>query len=570
LKNVLETPSAPSFAPSHRLADTLLLLGVVAVAIAALFISVMDVDASQYASISMEMLQNGEWLQVQHRHADYLDKPPLLFWLSASSFGLFGLHTWAYKLPSLLALGAGVWAVFRFVCLFYPLQVAQHAAWILSACVGFFLLQNDVRTDSLLFGMTACAMWQVADYQLHSRWANLLWAGVLVGLAMLAKGPIGLVVPLVGLGSHVLLTGQWHELRRWQWWLIPAIALVVLAPMCWGLWQQFDLHPDKVINGKSGVSGLYFFFWEQSFGRVTGENVWQNDTSGFTFLHVYAWAFLPWTVLLVVALGRSAWAIARRQARLHMPEGYAVGALVIVFVALSQSQYKLPHYIFVTLPWAAVLTARITSGHFFSEKKIPYATWLRWTHFGVLVLSTGVAVALAAWVFGTTSVLVWLPVAVAGAAGLWWSRPTLAAPDWLRGGVAVAILIGWVLHVHFYPQLLGYQSTSEAGRYLRAQGIPMARVAFVGRSGHALDFYSQHLVNQTFVPEITARFEGQNGPLWLYIDAESRAELDRAGVRYSVVAEWGHFQSAMLTATFLNPATRRSALRPVALVRVDF
>ena len=44
-------------------------LGLLAVYVRGLFLDVMDVDASQYASISMEMLQNGQWLQVQHRHA---------------------------------------------------------------------------------------------------------------------------------------------------------------------------------------------------------------------------------------------------------------------------------------------------------------------------------------------------------------------------------------------------------------------------------------------------------------------------------------------------------------------
>ncbi|MEO0008670.1 MAG: hypothetical protein RJA20_2866, partial [Bacteroidota bacterium] len=57
--------------------------GLLFIAIAGLFLDIMDVDAAQYASIALEMTQNGSWLQVMHRGADYLDKPPLLFWLSA-------------------------------------------------------------------------------------------------------------------------------------------------------------------------------------------------------------------------------------------------------------------------------------------------------------------------------------------------------------------------------------------------------------------------------------------------------------------------------------------------------
>ena len=73
-----------------------LILGILLVGIIGLDLPVMDVDASQYASISMEMLQNVSWLEVQHRHADYLDKPPLLFWTAALSYLLFGINTWAY------------------------------------------------------------------------------------------------------------------------------------------------------------------------------------------------------------------------------------------------------------------------------------------------------------------------------------------------------------------------------------------------------------------------------------------------------------------------------------------
>ena len=147
-------------------------LGLLIVLLRGLFLHVMDVDASQYASISMEMLQGGSWLQVQHRGADYLDKPPLLFWSSAFSFLLFGLSDWAYKLPSLLAALAGVYATYRFCLLYYPASMARNAAFILASSVGFVLLCNDVRTDTLLLGMTTCSIWQFAAYLKEKKWLN--------------------------------------------------------------------------------------------------------------------------------------------------------------------------------------------------------------------------------------------------------------------------------------------------------------------------------------------------------------------------------------------------------------
>ena len=107
-----------------------------AIYIRGLFLDVMDVDAAQYAALSMEMLQGGHWLQVQYRHLDYLDKPPLLFWSSAASFALFGLHNWSYKLPSLLPLRVGVYALYRFALLFYARDTARNAAFILDSRVS--------------------------------------------------------------------------------------------------------------------------------------------------------------------------------------------------------------------------------------------------------------------------------------------------------------------------------------------------------------------------------------------------------------------------------------------------
>ena len=67
-----------------------------------LFIDVMEIDAAQYALISMEMSVTKSFLQVYQQGMDYLDKPPLLFWLSSLSFLTFGVSNFAYKLSSLL------------------------------------------------------------------------------------------------------------------------------------------------------------------------------------------------------------------------------------------------------------------------------------------------------------------------------------------------------------------------------------------------------------------------------------------------------------------------------------
>ncbi len=575
--------------------------GLLAVLMRGLWLDVMDVDASQYASISMEMLQNGSWLQVKHRHTDYLDKPPLLFWSSALSFFIFGLSSWAYKLPSLLTALGGVYGVYRFSKLFYAEKTARQAAFLLASATGFIVLCNDVRTDTLLLGTTSLAIWQLAEYLQKKRWRNLVGAFVCIGFAMLAKGPIGLVAPGLAAGTHLLVQRDFRNVFRWQWLAGLGIAALILLPMCWGLYTQFDLHPEKPLNDRISSSGLYFYFWEQSFGRITGNNVWRNNAGPFYFLHVYLWAFLPWALLLPAAL----WFHGRQVLRkifffqqTHLPEAFSLGGFVLTFIALSLSRYKLPHYIFVTLPWAAVLVAawlNAETGAKKTEAKTVSTVPIVWNivSYVTFLLALAVAFLLIGFVFpgniisktvfqgengtGVASglmfgnLLSWCVML----AGTVWLIFRICKNPWrvdseafVQRGVFVAVLIGFILNFYFYPRLLPYQSTSTIGRFIHDQGIPTDKIAFFRRHGHALDFYSQAISQRMDSAEQVRQTARMLGQVWVYTNQKGKSELDMAGVSYEMVYEMGHFQTALLNARFLNPATRAESLEPVWLLKV--
>lgn len=563
----------------HRLRSPWLwlALGLVAVYLRGLFLDVMDVDAAQYASISMEMLQNSHssaWLQVQHRGADYLDKPPLVFWLSASSFWLFSLSNWAYKLPSLLAALAGVCATYRFAFLFYGEKTARLATTILASCMGLMVICNDVRTDTILLGFAACAVWQLAEYVEFNRWRNLLAGFFFIGLAMLAKGPIGLVMPAFAVGGHLLVRRDWRGIFRWQWLLGLAVTAMVLAPMCWGLWQQFDLRPEKLVNERQGVSGLRFFFWEQSFGRITGENVWRNDASVFYFLHVYLWAFLPWCLLLPAAIwlrvrgfykgiipNLSRLAAARHTVQ-HPIEYYSLAGFLLTFVALSMAQYKLPHYIFITLPWAAALVAC-------SWQKT--GVWL-WT---ALYISAFVALFIAfttlVFVFPTGNVWVW-GIVLAATGGLLWKIFRNPFPSdfevLVQRGAWVAVVFGFVLNFHFYPNLLPYQCSAQAAQWARAKGIPPEKMYFFNGGSHSLDFYNGDIMENLDAPEKVVATAREQGGIWVFATEAGKTELEDAGIKTEQAGQFRRFQVALLKPKFLNPATRGETLGEYFLLHI--
>lgn len=538
--------------------------GLVIVLAAGLFLSLMDVDASQYGSISLEMLQNGSWLEVMHRRQDYLDKPPLLFWSAAGAFSIFGVSTWAYKLPSVLVALFGVWCTYRFTLLYYAPKVARMSAGILATSTAFLLLCNDVRTDTLLLGFSAASVWQYAVFIEKRSWPALFWGGAFTAGAMLAKGPVGAILPVAALGSHLLLRRDWASIFQWKWLLALLPIALLLIPMCWGLYHQFDLHPEKTVNDRTGVSGLYFYFWEQSFGRITGENVWKDDSSPFYFLHIYTWAFLPWTLLFLFSLVLHFRQIYRLKWRLGAPvqEGFSLGGFGLMFLALSMSRYKLPHYIFITLPWASIITAVWL-------EQLAGWKWVRVVQWVVGFLVTTVASLLVFWIFPGSGFLVpGIFIVLAAWVGwrLWPSGGNLRK---LYGGsIGLAILIGFTLNFHFYPQLLPYQSTSEAGRWFRDHHIPPEKTAQMGRSGHALEFYAGHYIpHYDEIAELEAHLR-KEGKVWLYVRQGGREQLDRAGIPYQVVASFRHFQVARLHFRFILPDSRAETLIPAEVVVV--
>jgi 4-amino-4-deoxy-L-arabinose transferase-like glycosyltransferase len=544
-----------------------LIFGWVIVLFRGLFLDVMDVDASQYASISMEMMQQDNWLEVQHRGADYLDKPPLLFWLSAAFFKVFGLSNWAYKLPSVLFAIAGIGALYKFSRLFYAEETARFAAVILASSVGMLLLCNDVRTDTLLLGTTTCAIWQLAEYQEKKQWKNLIFAFILIGLAMLAKGPIGIVMPAFAIGSHLLLCRDFKSIFSWKWLLGLCITLILLLPMCWGLYQQYDLHPEKHINGRTGVSGLYFFFWEQSFGRITGENVWKNDTSALFFVHTYLWAFLPWSILLLGALSSAGNRLWRNWFRLAPgAEGYALGGFLLCFVALSLSKYKLPHYIFITLPWASILTADYVA-------RLKGQALKRWMicQYILIFLVVLIAFLIIFYVFpennwGIAGLISISTVLLA--CEIRYHRGALLARHLVQRSTAGILIAALALNFHFYPELLRWQSTAVLIKQAKELSIPPQNIAFFRRHGHALDFYNQHLL--TYIADIGQLRETlkQSPNLWIYTTQAGKDELEAAGFSTEIAIKGQHFQVALLKLSFLSPSTRPKTTESVFLLRV--
>lgn len=531
----------------------------------AIRVDTMDVDASQYAEMSREMQLSGNYLHLYDRGQDYLDKPPFLFWISALSMSIFSVSNFAFKLPSLLFALWALYATYRFSRLLYGDATARMAALILGTCQGMFLMANDIRCDTILMSWVITAMWLLKAWDIRRNWYYMAGAAAAIAFGMMTKGPIALMVPVFAFGTDWALKRQWRNFFQPVYLLAALVMAVLLIPMSIGLYQQFDAQPDKIVNGVKGVSGLRFFYWSQSFGRITGESPWQNNVDlGFLYSNML-WSFLPWILLFTAALIMNIIQLFKNRFRLHaQQEWLSTGGFLLTYFALGSSRYQLPHYIFVAYPLAAVMVAKLLSDFFegnsyrqlYAVMRVAHLVILPILFFAVLLLLTvafpASNIGLGAW---GVCLLVWLYLA--------FHKKLKAKLFWL---CAIGMMmVNVFVSNHFYPHLLQYQLGSHLGRHIKTAGISEGTIAAyrVNDPLNSLHFYAQQLIARQDTLDSLSRYQ------YIITMKDGLQDLKTEGYPVEVMITGSSFKVSELTPQFLNPATRQQAVQEYYLLKVN-
>jgi 4-amino-4-deoxy-L-arabinose transferase-like glycosyltransferase len=526
-------------------------------------IPLIDIDAAQYASMSREMASTGNYLQLYDLGKDYLDKPPLLFWLSSISIQLFGVHDWAYRLPSILCLGLALLSTYRFTLLYYNTLTAQLATLVLATSQAFILMAHDVRCDTMLMGFVMFSVWQLAAWYQTNLWKHFVLAFMGIGFGMLTKGPIAIVVPGVSFAIHFLLQRNWKQFFRWEYILGVIIVGVLLIPMSIGLYNQFDLHPGKIIHGVPIQSGLRFYYWTQSFGRYTGENVF-NEMNHFTFLlENMLWSFLPWIFIFLIALVVSIKDVVKSGFKLQNNQEFiAAGGFVLTYCMLARSQAQLPHYIFVVLPFAAVVTAKGLQQIYFSQSYVKLQKILLYFH-GLIFSILWVAIVGIVFLVFTDMPLYVKVLAIIGAGYFFFVLlfKQTETPKFISLALYTILGVNYLLNTSFYPRLLKYELGVSAAAFINHNKLPKTSVyLYEIDESRALHFYGNHSFERIFDSSLLK-------PQQIVITkASSYPALQHQFPASTILYQNAYFGVSMLTLPFLNPATRDKEVTPYIIV----
>ncbi|MEG4148754.1 glycosyltransferase family 39 protein [Microcoleus sp. Pol12B5] len=373
-------------------------------------IGLVDETEPLFAEAARQMTVTGDWITPYFNGETRFDKPPLIYWLMAVAYRTLGVNEWAVRLPSALcAIGLTCLGFYtlskeegssatRTVRDLTDVRKQEEVRWkpeeetennnsqlktprlpifFSTPWIGAALIALNPQTiawgrtgvsDMLLvscmcsallaffLGYTLEEQREKAEFSTvsASRFPNkwYLTFYVLIALAILAKGPVGIVVPALIVGSFGLYLGNFRQLWR-EMRPVSGILIILAIALPWYIFVILD-------NGQTYIDS---FFGYHNFQRFTGV-VNKHSAPWYFYFFVVLVGFAPWSIYLPVAIARtrfwqrSYW---RRQPRSAQLSLFALFWFGCIFGFFTIAVTKLPSYVLPLIPAAAILVTLLWS-----------------------------------------------------------------------------------------------------------------------------------------------------------------------------------------------------------------
>ena len=483
--------------------------------------SLNEPDEGRYSEIAREMIETGDWLVPHLWYLPHLDKPPMTYWLVATSMKIFGQNEWAARLPAALAGISGVWAAFLFGCSLGGRRVGLWSALILQSSLIYFVMARMLTPDIFL---TQFVVWAIyffwRSWLAANRSAGILpaysnfsedetrrqdggaprkseffaWhlAGwVAIALGFLTKGPIALAIPLLAFMALLILRRKEIPQKKMVFTgLIVGFMVFLILSSPWFL-VVFQRVPGSA----------HYMVLGQAAGHLLGTTIKNRPGGLFYFLGILVVGLLPWTILSGWLWRRNHWGSLAGKSK----DGWLLLNVwaIFTFALFSLSQAKLPAYILPVFPPLAVLLAmRFFDGN---NPDGPQKGFLRICLAISFVPLIAFPLLLSfAFHLEVPEFLKWQMPLVAGIAGIVcllsrkWKMQTVAA------SAAGLSLIGFFIIIaeipRFETEFRGNQTLKPLGIVLRENVQPGDAVVCWGKFPQGLPFYSGLAISSTNLP----------------------------------------------------------------------
>jgi 4-amino-4-deoxy-L-arabinose transferase-like glycosyltransferase len=324
-------------------------------------LSLMDKTEALFVEVGHQMVERGDWITPIWNGELFFDYPVWGYWMVGLSFRLFGVNEWAARLPVALAASAVVLAGFGLLWvsasadggLLQRWQRAAFGAALLALNPGWIGWGRSSVTDMFLASAIALSLFGFFLSYSQPKGSTARRLGFVAmplfsAIAVLAKGPVGLVLP--GLVALVFLIAQGQLIayvRRLP--LLPVVGIFLLVVLPWYVLAA-QAHGMAFLGGFFGFSNI------QRFTSV----LYRHAGPWHFYLPWVLLLLLPWSFHLPVALMRlrfwqlKTWRRQPPQAQLAL---FCLVWFLVVLLFFSAAATKLAGYILPMVPATALLLA---------------------------------------------------------------------------------------------------------------------------------------------------------------------------------------------------------------------
>ena len=312
-----------------------------------------DVDAVQ-AQIARNMLASGDYVTARLDGIPYLEKAPLIYWLIAGSFKIFGTTDWAARIPMVLSAIALAWLTTAFGMWAFGRRAGFYAGLCISTCFGLFLFTRILIPDVMLTTSIALSMWAflraIEGTEPHPRWWAFVMAASL-GASLLFKSLVGVVFPVAAALIYLGVTGQFFDAKVWKrLHPLSGLLVVLLIAAPWHVIAAMRNPPyfDFTMRSAPGEyhGFLWFYFINEQLLRFLNMR-YPRDYD--TVPRLYFWGFhllwlFPWSVYFP-ALFKLSFKPLDRAGKTRLLALCWTGFILVFFTfSTTQEYYSMPCY----------------------------------------------------------------------------------------------------------------------------------------------------------------------------------------------------------------------------------
>jgi 4-amino-4-deoxy-L-arabinose transferase-like glycosyltransferase len=324
-------------------------LAVLAVAALCLFLflgtrGLNDPDEGRFAEVSREMALQESWLMPHLCGLPHLQKPPLVYWITAAFIKIGGVNEWSVRTTSALAALGTVLMTMILASLLFGSSIAWKAGMMLLSSLLFFFMGRVITTDMLLTFWISAAVTSFVYYSRKSSIAGLCLFYLALGAGFLTKGPMAFLVPYAACIPYAFALGRRHKAPAWRWHWAPGLLVAAAIGASWFivLARQYP--------------GLVDYFIKYEFVDRLATNMHVRSKPVWFYSACLLGGLFPWSVLFP-AMFKHLWTSLRggRSANMWLFIGWVVIPWCILHLVVS----KLNTYILPLCPPFAVLLAYV-------------------------------------------------------------------------------------------------------------------------------------------------------------------------------------------------------------------